>query len=191
MLLVRTALTVIVKNYREMLMQNFCTSIPYLDMNSFWILWYTHCVDGNHNRLLKNAHEILLNITVRFHFNFINYFCIETHPTSRYEFILDFMVRTALTVHEILLNIYPISRYEFMLDFMVKRLPWNAHEIVWNITVYFLFNFINYFCIETLSHISIWIHFGFYGTQCVGSNHKILSWNAHEILLNIVQKRAR
>ena len=32
---VRTALTVIIKNYREMLMQNFCTSIPYLDMNSF------------------------------------------------------------------------------------------------------------------------------------------------------------
>ena len=35
------------------------------------------------------------------------------------EFILDFMVRTALTVHEIL-NIYPISRYEFILDFMVR-----------------------------------------------------------------------
>ena len=41
MLLVRTALTVIVKDYREMLMQYFCTSIPCLDMNSFWILWYT------------------------------------------------------------------------------------------------------------------------------------------------------
>ena len=35
MLLVRTTLTVIVKDYREMLMQYFYTSIPYLDMNSF------------------------------------------------------------------------------------------------------------------------------------------------------------
>ena len=52
MLMVRTALTVIVRDYREMLMQYFCTSIPYLDMNSFWISWYTHCVDSNHNRLL-------------------------------------------------------------------------------------------------------------------------------------------
>ena len=174
-------------------------------MNSFWISWYTHCVDSNH---MWNAHEILLNIRVRLLINFINYFGIETHPTSRYEFILDFMVRTALTVHEIFLNIYPISRYVFILDFMVKRLPWNGHEIVWNITVHFLLNFINYFCIETLSHISIWIHFGFRGTQCVdgtwntfehlphvliwiyfgfhgtqcdGSNHKILSCNAHEI----------
>ena len=35
MLLVRTALTVIVKDYREMLMQYFLTSIPYFDMTSF------------------------------------------------------------------------------------------------------------------------------------------------------------
>ena len=42
MILVRTALMVrlIVKDYREMLMQYFCTSIPYLDINSFWISWY-------------------------------------------------------------------------------------------------------------------------------------------------------
>ena len=120
MLLVRTALTVIVKEYREMLMKYFCTSIPYLDRNSFWISWYTHCVDGNH-----------------------------------------------------------------------KRLSWNAHEILLNITIRFLFNFINYFCIETLSHISIRIHFGFHGTHCVDGNHKRLSWNAHEILLNIFQEQAR
>ena len=35
MLLVRTALTLIVKDYREMLMKYFLTSIPYLDINSF------------------------------------------------------------------------------------------------------------------------------------------------------------
>ena len=48
----RTALTAIVKDYREMLMHNFCTSIPYLDMNTFWISWCTHCVHGNHSTLL-------------------------------------------------------------------------------------------------------------------------------------------
>ena len=88
-----------------------------------------------------------------------------------------------------------------------KRLSWNAHEILLNITVRFLFNFVNCFCIETLSHMSIWIHFGlrwrymkyfshvpiwihfgFHGTHCVYDNHKRLSWNTHKILLNIVQK---
>ena len=54
-------------------------------------------------------------------------------------------------------------------------------------SVRFIFNFINYFCIETLSHISMWIHFGLYDTHCVDGNHKILSWNALEKLLDIVQ----
>ena len=35
MLLVRSALTVIVKDYREMLMKYFCTCVLYLNINSF------------------------------------------------------------------------------------------------------------------------------------------------------------
>ena len=64
---------------------------------------------------------LFTRVTVRFLFNFINYFCVETHPTSRYELIFDFMVRTALTVHEILSNMCHIYSYEFILDFMVRN----------------------------------------------------------------------
>ena len=57
-------------------------------------------------------------------------------------------------------------------------------------TVRFLFNSFNYFCVKTLSHISIWIHFGFHGTHCgdgmIKKTHK--RWNVRKILLDIVQK---